>query len=299
MTDLDPVDLVHDPARSRAGLVDRLQRRRYAHEHRDDAGARRAAERQLARVGDRGRLLAVVSGARVVGELWLVDDGTTRSVVDLALDDVATAPAVREAVEALAVSEGARRVAVTVSAGDVVAEALVADGGYEVFSTQMVLDLGPSLPGEQTLTLEPMDDATWRAWEEQEVESYAAERVASGEGLEQARRVSRAQHAELLPDGIDTEHHHFLVGRAAGERVGMLWLATDRPMAFVYDVVVDEAQRRRGHGAALMRAGALWAREHGHHALGLNVFGHNHGARALYDGLGYRVTEQFHGRALG
>ncbi len=43
-------------------------------------------------------------------------------------------------------------------------------------------------------------------------------------------------------------------------------------MAFVYDIVVREDQRRRGYGAAIMNAGALWCREHGHFALGLNVF---------------------------
>ncbi|MEO9324583.1 GNAT family N-acetyltransferase [Nocardioides sp. C4-1] len=292
------LDLVLEPDRPRDGLVGRLQRRRYAHEHPDADGARRAAERQLARVGDRGRLLAVRHDGATVGEVWLVDDGTTRSVVDLSLDDAALVAAVRRAVVSFAVADGALRLAVTVSPGDALAEAFVADGGFAPFSTQMALPLGPSLPAEGVLTLEPMDDATWRAWEEQEVEAYAAERVASGESPEQAARVSRESHAELLPDGLGTEHHHFFVGTVDGERVGSLWLETARPTAYVYDVVVDEARRRRGHGAALMRAAALWSREHGHHALGLNVFAHNHGARALYDRLGYRVTEEFWGVAL-
>ena len=61
-------------------------------------------------------------------------------------------------------------------------------------------------------------------------------------------------------------------------------------MAFVYNVEVDEAQRRKGYGAAIMNAGARWSRDAGHPALGLNVFAHNPSARALYDKLGYRVT---------
>ena len=104
--------------------------------------------------------------------------------------------------------------------------------------------------------------------------------------------------AAQLPDGLSTANHHFFVGMVDGERVGTLWLATERPMAFVYDVVVDEDQRRRGYGAGLMRAGAVWARARGAHALGLNVFGYNRGAKTLYDRLGYHVVEEYAARAI-
>ena len=62
-------------------------------------------------------------------------------------------------------------------------------------------------------------------------------------------------------------------------------------MAFVYDVEVrprpaPQGLRRRDHE----RRRAVWCRDQGHPALGLNVFAHNPGARALYDRLGYRVT---------
>ena len=67
---------------------------------------------------------------------------------------------------------------------------------------------------------------------------------------------------------------------------------------FVYDVVVEEAHRGRGYGSGLMRAGALWAQQRGAHAIGLNVFGHNHRARTVYDRLGYLVTENIVARAL-
>jgi GNAT superfamily N-acetyltransferase len=65
-------------------------------------------------------------------------------------------------------------------------------------------------------------------------------------------------------------------------------------MAFVYDVAVEESERRKGYGAAIMNAGARWSRDHGHPALGLNVFAHNPSARALYDRLGYQVTQDYH-----
>jgi GNAT superfamily N-acetyltransferase len=86
----------------------------------------------------------------------------------------------------------------------------------------------------------------------------------------------------------------FFTGWAGPDAVGRLWLNVDQPMAFVYDVEVREEQRRRGYGAGLMNAAAIWSREHGHPVLGLNVFAHNPGARALYDKLGYRVTNEYH-----
>ena len=82
----------------------------------------------------------------------------------------------------------------------------------------------------------------------------------------------------------------FFTAWVGDEPVGRLWLSTQSTLAFVYDVEVDADQRRKGYGAAIMNAGALWCREHGHPALGLNVFAHNPGARALYDRLGYHVT---------
>jgi ribosomal protein S18 acetylase RimI-like enzyme len=44
--------------------------------------------------------------------------------------------------------------------------------------------------------------------------------------------------------------------------------------------------------ARLMRAAADAAREHGATHLGLNVFGDNAAAIALYEGLGHTVTAQ-------
>jgi ribosomal protein S18 acetylase RimI-like enzyme len=53
---------------------------------------------------------------------------------------------------------------------------------------------------------------------------------------------------------------------------------------------VDEDERRRGYGRAIMHATAGWAREHGTASIGLHVFGHNTAARELYTSLGFRET---------
>jgi ribosomal protein S18 acetylase RimI-like enzyme len=231
--------------------------------------------------------------------VWLAEQGDDLAVLHLTLDDTRRAAEVRALVEAEARTTGAARLTIGTFPGDPVTGAFVADGDFEVAAVQMRLDLAPDLPGEDVVVLEAMDEAAYTLWEADEIESYAEARTLSGESPEQALRVSREQHAELLPDGLTTEHHQFFVGMVAGEQVGTLWIGTERPMAFVYDVHVDEGHRRQGYGAGLMRAGALWARGHGSHALGLNVFGYNHGARALYEGLGYDVVETYLGKAVG
>jgi ribosomal protein S18 acetylase RimI-like enzyme len=124
-------------------------------------------------------------------------------------------------------------------------------------------------------------------------ESYILELTSAGMTPESAREMGEQQLAELIPAGLASPGALFHTAWVGDTAIGSLWLSTDRPMAFVYDIVVDESQRRRGYGEAMMNAGARLCRDLGHPALGLNVFAHNPGARALYDKLGYRVTADF------
>ena len=120
-------------------------------------------------------------------------------------------------------------------------------------------------------------------------EDYAGELAAAGMTPEAAAERSRDQMAELIPSGLDSPGMVFFTASVSDQPVGRLWISGQARMAFVYDVEVNADQRRKGYGAAIMNAGALWCREQGHPALGLNVFAHNPGARALYDRLGYHV----------
>jgi GNAT superfamily N-acetyltransferase len=79
---------------------------------------------------------------------------------------------------------------------------------------------------------------------------------------------------------------------ADGRPVGVLWVAPHprRPAAgWVYDIEVDEDRRGQGFGRAAMLAAEDVARSEGWTAIGLNVFGRNARARALYESLGYTV----------
>lgn len=132
---------------------------------------------------------------------------------------------------------------------------------------------------------------------------YAQER-AEGDGipLAEAEAFARRQRAELLGEGPDTPGHRVwrIVERASQERVGWLWLFVDaaRAEAFVYDLSVLPAHRRRGLASAALAEAFAWARGQGAVRIGLNVFAPNAAARALYARLGFREASLYLTRAL-
>jgi len=79
-----------------------------------------------------------------------------------------------------------------------------------------------------------------------------------------------------------------------GEPVGMavgLW--RERESSHVVPVVavfVAETARRRGVGRSMMKAIERWGSDRGAIAISLWVVDDNHGARALYEALGFRET---------
>ena len=134
------------------------------------------------------------------------------------------------------------------------------------------------------------------AWREATIPRYAAEKVASGQWTApEALALSAAEYEALLPQGLATPGHHFrAIVDAHGAVVGTLWFAEKtkfgEPIAYVFDLLVDEAQRRRGHARAAFIALEAEARRLGLHGVALQVFGHNAAGRALYAGLGYEPT---------
>ncbi|SCG75210.1 GNAT family N-acetyltransferase [Micromonospora coxensis] len=148
-----------------------------------------------------------------------------------------------------------------------------------------------------TVRLESMTDAQYLDYRERAEDDYADSIAASGTlPRPEARRKAREDHARLLPDGPATPGHHLwrVLDGDDGADVGLLWLhvaqRSDGPHAFVYDIEVHEQARRRGYGRAVMRAAERFCRDRGVVSIALNVFGHNTGARALYEQEGYQVT---------
>jgi GNAT superfamily N-acetyltransferase len=149
-----------------------------------------------------------------------------------------------------------------------------------------------------TVTLRDMRDDEYDAYADEQARQYVRSltgTVTSEAAVAKARR----DREEFLPHGPATERHRLLVAENAdGEVVGHVWLGLDEPRtkspetAWLYDIRVVPAHRRAGYGAAILAAVEAMARDAGALRLGLNVFGDNKAAIALYERGGYQVTTQ-------
>jgi ribosomal protein S18 acetylase RimI-like enzyme len=89
-----------------------------------------------------------------------------------------------------------------------------------------------------------------------------------------------------------------LVAEGAGAVVGYVYAALEpqswkelRDAAgFIHDVVVDQAERRRGVASALMEAAMAWLRERGAPRVVLGTAEQNVSAQRLFAKLGFRRT---------
>jgi ribosomal protein S18 acetylase RimI-like enzyme len=86
-----------------------------------------------------------------------------------------------------------------------------------------------------------------------------------------------------------------LVAEVGGRYAGHCWIGTqvdfftNRPEAWIYDLTVGPAWRRRGLGHALLDAAENFVRSRGFGYLGLQVMAHNAAAQELYRARGYGV----------
>ncbi|WP_436536383.1 GNAT family N-acetyltransferase [Actinoplanes sp. HUAS TT8] len=99
-----------------------------------------------------------------------------------------------------------------------------------------------------------------------------------------------------LPDGPRTPDELLRTAWSGADEVGWIWASLPGrvmpDLAWINEVVVDAGFRRRGFGAAIVRAMEAELAARGATRVGLNVFGGNDVARRLYERLGYRVVLQ-------
>ena len=144
--------------------------------------------------------------------------------------------------------------------------------------------------------LRPMTAAEYAEWSKRSVIGYAADKVASGQWTtEESLELSRKEHAELLPLGLETpDNHLFTVVDSEAAAVGMLWFAVKKKfgadVAYVFDIGIHPERQREGHAARAFLALEDEVRRLGLSGIALHVFGHNDAARALYARLGFRPT---------
>ena len=141
-----------------------------------------------------------------------------------------------------------------------------------------------------------MNAAEFQRWLEQAIPTYAAEKVASGHWEKDgAEDLSRKEHEELLPRGVESEgNHFFMILDSGNQAIGVLWFAVkvkvDLPIAYVFNVEIEPQYRRQGYARRALEALENEVASLGLHGIALHVFGHNTAGRALYASLGYEAT---------
>ena len=150
---------------------------------------------------------------------------------------------------------------------------------------------------------QPMSEVEFAAYSEQAIPSYAAEHVRAGTyPKEGAVDRARAEWAKIVPQGTKTPGHsvNWIVDAASGARVGHLWSFVDaaKRQMFIYDIEILPEHRRRGYAEAAILALGPIGRAGGATTLGLHVFGHNTGAIALYEKLGFATTHRMMAKPL-
>ncbi|GAA2561928.1 GNAT family N-acetyltransferase [Winogradskya consettensis] len=145
------------------------------------------------------------------------------------------------------------------------------------------------------IRLEVMTQVQYEQYRESAEKGYAKQVTESGDmSSEEAAEKASRDYARILPHGMQTDDQHFFQAYVGDDAVGMIWYSITPgaagSKAWIYDFEVGEHFQRRGYGRAIMRAGEEFCRSRGVASIGLNVFGGNDGARALYEQEGYEIT---------
>lgn len=159
-------------------------------------------------------------------------------------------------------------------------------------ATKMQLDVANAVSPER-IALVAMTTGEYVEYRSTANHLYASELLESGAVADLAEATQQAdqQMTALLPDGLNTAGHRIWTIQHDGTRVGTLWVFFDDARAFIYNIDMEKTARGQGYGTQALRAAAAETRAARLPTLALNVFGHNDGARRLYEREGFAVTE--------
>jgi RimJ/RimL family protein N-acetyltransferase len=142
-----------------------------------------------------------------------------------------------------------------------------------------------------------MDETPFRHYRWHLVRDYAADKVrASVWSPEESEDKASKEIEGLLPEGTATPGHFLYAVRdeSIPAEVGMVWISPRDSgggrSLWIYDIVVHDRFRRRGYASRILHLVEDKARQLGAERVELHVFGHNHGARALYENTGFKPT---------
>jgi ribosomal protein S18 acetylase RimI-like enzyme len=147
-----------------------------------------------------------------------------------------------------------------------------------------------------TIVLMPMQDVEFAEYQESSIASFAKEQVAAQAWKEvDSLANARVGFGALLPRGLATPDNflYAIHARGASETVGTLWFAAQRQggrrVAYVYDVSIKPAHRRKGYATQAFEELERRVIALGFDDIALQVFAHNTNAQRWYRKLGFRA----------
>lgn len=147
------------------------------------------------------------------------------------------------------------------------------------------------------IELRPMSPQDFESYYRDSIEDYAQSMTSAGNvSRDEALEASEKQFSELLPNGLESSGQHLFSAWDPEKKteVGMVWIG-ERPrgeqvQTVIYDIRMWEDLRGQGYGTQTLHAVEDLVRTMGFSEIWLHVFGHNTGARRLYERLGYEIT---------
>jgi ribosomal protein S18 acetylase RimI-like enzyme len=151
--------------------------------------------------------------------------------------------------------------------------------------------------GFSMVALDPMTEEAFLEWFEHFCIYYGQEHAKTGRWLvDEAPRRAREEITNVLHGGLNTNDNYLCTinDPELGQSVGALWFAVieqhGKRFAVIYHIEIHEDFRHRGYATQTFLEIEKRARELGASRIKLHVFGHNYGARKLYEKLGYVTT---------
>jgi len=238
---------------------------------------------------------AVLDNGVRVGTAWLGSFRGQSFLLDLDVPSDLAGPAL-DALLADSRDNGAKALDVPLLTGDAALAGALATRDATLVATHMLLGLSAAPGPAPRIRLEPFTPQDLADYTAHSIDGYADEIFRAGDfaSLGDAREASRKQYDELLPDGLDSPGQHFWAAYDGARRVGLLWIFVDGAWSFIYDIEMEADVRGLGYGTEVLALGAAAASDLGATHLALNVFGHNQGARRLYERVGFAVTREFY-----
>jgi RimJ/RimL family protein N-acetyltransferase len=142
-----------------------------------------------------------------------------------------------------------------------------------------------------------MTDSEFLPYLDELYRGYADEQVKAGSWpADRGLELAKAEIHEMLPDGLTTQNNflYSLIAPNEPSPIGVIWILirerNNQKEAFIADIVIFDAFRRKGYGAQALKSLNETVKGMGVHRIRLQVFGHNKVARDLYEKSGYKMV---------